>query len=94
VYPFLRLPRLSSEETTFITEGEKTMFKRNEGMLDRIGRVVLGMGLVPAGLFWLGGLQGSVIGLVASGLGVMGLITGFTGVCEVPARFPPTTPRH
>ncbi len=59
------------------------MFKRNEGILDRVVRVALGMGLVPAGLFWFGGLQGSVVGLVAAGLGGLGLITGFTGVCPL-----------
>ena len=59
------------------------MFKRNEGILDRIVRVALGLVLLPAGLFWLGGLQGSVPGLLIAGLGVMGLITGFTGVCPL-----------
>ncbi len=57
------------------------MFKRNEGTLDRVVRVALGMVLLPTGLFWLGGLQGSVLGLLDAGLGVMGMITGFTGVC-------------
>lgn len=59
------------------------MFKRNEGTLDRIVRVALGTVLLPAGLFWLGGLQGSVLGLLAAGFGVMGLITGLTGVCPL-----------
>lgn len=57
------------------------MFKRNEGTFDRILRVALGIPLLPAGLFWLGGLQGSVLGLLAAGLGVLALITGLTGVC-------------
>ena len=57
------------------------MFKRNEGIIDRTLRVLLSMVLLPTGLFWLGGLQGSILGLVATGLGVMGLITGFTSVC-------------
>jgi hypothetical protein len=59
------------------------MFKRNEGTLDRIVRVALGMVLLPAGIFWLGGLQGTVLSLLATGLGVMGLITGLTGVCPL-----------
>ena len=59
------------------------MLKRNEGILDRILRVALGMVLLPAGLFWLGELQGSVLGLLAAGLGVLALITGFTGVCPL-----------
>ncbi len=57
------------------------MFKRNEGILDRIVRVTLGLVLLPTGLFLLGGLQGSVLGLVLTGLGAIGLITGATGVC-------------
>ncbi len=57
------------------------MFKRNEGTLDRIVRLALGIVLLPAGLFWLGALQLSVLGLLAVALGVIGLITGLTGVC-------------
>lgn len=57
------------------------MFKRNVGILDRIVRVTLGLVLLPAGLLLLGGLQGSILGLVATGLGVLGLFTGFTGFC-------------
>jgi hypothetical protein len=57
------------------------MFKRNEGMLDRIVRVVLGMVLLPVGLiWWFGGWPGSAAGLVAAGLGLLGLLTGITGV--------------
>lgn len=57
------------------------MFKRNEGILDRIVRVTLGVVLLPVGLFLLGGLQGSVLGLVFAVLGGIGLITGLTGFC-------------
>ncbi len=57
------------------------MFKRNEGTLDRILRLALGIVLLPAGLFWLGALQLSVLSLLIAGLGVIGLITGLTGVC-------------
>ena len=57
------------------------MFKRNEGVLDRIARVTLGLVLLPTGLFLLSGLQGSVLGLIVTGLGAIGLITGATGVC-------------
>ncbi len=57
------------------------MFKRNEGTLDRIVRLVLGVVLLPAGLFWLGALQGNVPGLVAAVLGVIGLVTSVTGFC-------------
>jgi hypothetical protein len=62
------------------------MFKRNEGLLDRIVRVVLGMVLLPIGLiWWFGGLPGtgSAAGLVAAGLGLLGLLTGISGVCPL-----------
>ena len=59
------------------------MFRRNEGILDRIVRVGLGSVLLPTGIFLLGGLQGSVVGLVAAGLGTWVLITGLTGVCPL-----------
>jgi hypothetical protein len=64
-------------------KGEKTMFKRNAGILDRIVRVTLGMVLLPVGLFLLGGMQGSVLGLVVAALGAIGLLTGFTGFCPL-----------
>ena len=57
------------------------MFKRNEGILDRIVRVTLGLVLLPSGLLLLGGLQGSLAGLIVAGLGTLGLVTGATGVC-------------
>jgi hypothetical protein len=66
-----------------LQKGEKTMFKKNEGILDRIVRVGLGLMLLPVGLFLLGGLQGSVFGLVVTGFGVWLLITGLTGVCPL-----------
>lgn len=57
------------------------MFKRNEGILDRIVRFVFGMVALPAGLIGLGGLQGSGLGLIIAGLGLLALITGLTGFC-------------
>ncbi len=68
-------------------KGEKTMFKRNEGILDRIVRVGLGMVLLPSGLLLLGIFHSNVLGLLAAGLGVIGLITGFTGVCPTYTLF-------
>jgi hypothetical protein len=59
------------------------MFKRNEGVIDRIVRVALGTVLLPAGLFLLGGLQGSAYGLVAAGFGGWVLITGIIGFCPL-----------
>lgn len=63
------------------------MFKRNEGIVDRIVRVTLGFVLLPTGLFLLGGFQGSVLGLVATGLGAIALIAGATGVCPTYVPF-------
>lgn len=57
------------------------MFKRNEGTLDRIVRLAVGLVFLPAGLLWLGALQGNVPGLVAAVLGTIGLVTSVTGFC-------------
>lgn len=63
------------------------MFKRNEGIIDRTLHVLLSMVLLPTGLFWLGGLQGSVLGLVVTGFGLLPLITGLTGFCPLYVPF-------
>jgi hypothetical protein len=63
------------------------MFKRNEGILDRIVRIALGTVLLPTGLFGLSGLQGSVLGLLLAGFGVLGLVTGSTGFCPLYVPF-------
>jgi hypothetical protein len=63
------------------------MFKRNEGIIDRTLRVLLSMVLLPTGLFWLGGLQGSVLGLVVTGFGLLPLLTGLTGFCPLYVPF-------
>ncbi len=63
------------------------MFKRNEGTLDRIVRLALGAVLLPAGLLGLGALQGSPLGLLAVGLGAIGLVTGLTGFCPTYVLF-------
>ncbi len=57
------------------------MFKRNEGILDRIVRVVLGVILLPIGLFVLGGSQASPAGIVTAAIGTIALVTGISGVC-------------
>ncbi len=57
------------------------MFKRNEGVIDRILRVTAATVLLPSGLFLFGGLQGNVPGLVVTGIGVVALVTGLTGFC-------------
>jgi hypothetical protein len=63
------------------------MFKRNEGIIDRSLRVLLSMVLLPTGLFWLGGLQGSVLGLAVVGFSLLPLITGLTGFCPLYVPF-------
>lgn len=63
------------------------MFKRNEGTLDRIVRLAVGTVLLPAGLFWLGGLQGNVLGLLIALPGVIGLVTALTGFCPTYVLF-------
>jgi Protein of unknown function (DUF2892) len=64
------------------------MFKRNEGILDRMVRVVLGMVLLPVGLiWWFVGWPGGAAGLVAAGLGLLGLLTGLTGFCPLYVSF-------
>jgi hypothetical protein len=63
------------------------MFKRNEGIIDRTLRVLLALVLLPTGLFWLGGLRGTVPGLVVAGFSLLPLITGLTGFCPLYVPF-------
>lgn len=59
------------------------MFKKNEGVLDRIVRVALGLMLLLTGLLLFGVLQGNIYGMVVAGFGVWVLITGLIGVCPL-----------
>ncbi len=59
------------------------MFKRNEGIVDRILRVTLATVLLPTGLFLIGGVQGNVPGLIVTGIGGVALVTGLTGFCPL-----------
>ena len=63
------------------------MFKRNCGRLDRVVRLVVGAILLPVGLLLLGGLQGNLLGVVASVIGLLGLVTGATGFCVLYVPF-------
>lgn len=63
------------------------MFKRNEGTIDRLVRLAVGIVLLPAGLFLLGALQGNVPGLIAAAFGVIGLVTALTGFCPTYVLF-------
>ncbi len=53
------------------------MFKPNEGTADRIIRLVLGIILIAAGVFVLGG----VLKIVALVVGIVMLFTAATGFC-------------
>ncbi len=63
------------------------MFKRNEGVVDRLVRAVIGIVFTPIGLFVLGGLQGKVAGIVFVVIGGIGLVTAITGFCLPYALF-------
>ncbi len=63
------------------------MFKRNEGIIDRLVRVSVGLVLTPVGFFALGGLQGKVAGIVFIALGTLALVTGVTGYCPTYVLF-------
>jgi hypothetical protein len=58
------------------------MFKANEGPIDRIIRVVLGIVLVVAGFFVSG-----VLSIVLWVIGGISLLTGITGFCGLYAIF-------
>ena len=62
------------------------MFKKNVGRLDRIVRIIVGVALVPIGLFLLGGWQGNSTGILVAVLALIPLVTGLIGSC--PAYVP------
>lgn len=55
----------------------------NEGTVDRIIRLVLGVVLVWAGLWPLGGLGGAAWGIVLAVIGLVLLVTAATGFCLI-----------
>jgi hypothetical protein len=57
------------------------MFRKNEGPVDRAIRVVGGLGLTAVGLFLLGGLEASTVGIVVAAFGFWFTATGVIGVC-------------
>jgi hypothetical protein len=63
------------------------MFKKNMGRLDRTARFVVGVGLVPIGLFLLGGWQGNWVGLLTLAFALLPLATSTTGVCPLYVPF-------
>ena len=59
------------------------MFHRNMGTLDRAIRAVVGVVLVPLGLFVLNGAAAVIVTV----LGVAGVAQGITGVCPLYVPF-------
>lgn len=58
------------------------MFKANEGPIDRIIRVVIGIALVVAGFFVSG-----IISIILWVVGAIALLTGITGFCGLYVLF-------
>lgn len=63
------------------------MFRMNEGPADRTIRVVGGSLLIVGGLFLLGGLEASVVGIAAAAFGVWFIVTGAVGFCPLYVPF-------
>ncbi|MBC7222759.1 MAG: DUF2892 domain-containing protein [Anaerolineae bacterium] len=55
----------------------------NEGTVDRIVRLVVGVVLLWAGLWPLGGLGGAAWGIVLALIGLVLLVTAATGFCLI-----------
>jgi len=63
------------------------MFKKNVGRLDRTLRLIVGVVLVPIGLFLLGGWQGNSTGILIAVLALIPLATGLVGFCGIYVPF-------
>jgi hypothetical protein len=63
------------------------MFKKNMGRFDRTWRFIVGVALVPLGLFLLGGWQGRPAGLLVAGLALIPLATSLIGFCPLYVPF-------
>ncbi len=59
------------------------MVKQNIGRLDRTLRFIIGVALIPIGLFALGGWQGNLIGVLVTTFALLPLVTSLTGFCPV-----------
>ncbi|NIW95521.1 MAG: DUF2892 domain-containing protein [Phycisphaerae bacterium] len=57
------------------------MVKQNIGRLDRTLRFIIGVALIPIGLFALGGWQGNLIGVLVAAFALVPLVTSLTGFC-------------
>ncbi len=61
--------------------------KKNTGGIDRAIRIIVGSGLIVAGLAWRGGLQGRSEGLLLAGLGAFMLLVAAVGFCPLYVPF-------
>jgi len=55
--------------------------RANEGGIDRILRVLVGIGLLAAAYLKLGVMDGAVLGIAAAAVGAIALLTGVVGFC-------------
>lgn len=56
-------------------------FPKNEGFVDRMIRVAVGIAFLPTGLIVLEGWEGSILGLVVAAIGAIGVVTAASGRC-------------
>ena len=63
------------------------MFRKNVGPVDRAIRLTGGAWFLAVGLFLLGGLQGTGVGLALAALGLWFMLTGAIGVCPLYVPF-------
>jgi Inner membrane protein YgaP-like, transmembrane domain len=57
------------------------VFTRNVAGLDRAARLAIGIVLLPVALLLLGGPGGGIVGIAATAVGLIGLLSGLTGFC-------------
>jgi hypothetical protein len=63
------------------------MFPKNEGPADRAIRIGAGIVLSAVGLFVLGGLEASAVGIVVAAFGFWFILTGAVGFCPLYVPF-------
>jgi hypothetical protein len=63
------------------------MFAKNEGPIDRAIRLFAGILLGAVGLFLLGGIEASAVGIVVGAFGLWFTVTGATGRCPLYVPF-------
>ena len=62
------------------------MLRKNMGRFDRTMRFIVGVALIPIGLFALRGGQGNAMGICVAAFALLPLVTSLTGFC--PAYVP------